>query len=239
MIIVRNLCKRYPSGSQVLNKMSFQVDEGDFIVIVGGSGSGKSTLLRCLSLDEKWDDGQYIYNGRDITSLNPLDKWRVKKEWAKVEEKPNLNPTLSPLKNVMTARLFQTLPWKTISKDNHMEAMDMLEQVGLLDKARMKTSQLSGGEQQRVGIARALVQGAKVLYADEPVTGLDPKSADRMLEDLRNLCRNKKATVIITLHKLELAERFAGRIWGIAGGKLAVDIPARKLTVSEKKQIFG
>lgn len=242
MIIVRNLTKRFESGHEVLSKISFQADKGDFIAILGGSGSGKTTLLRCLSLQESWSEGQYIYEGSDITELNFVEKMKMRRKWAMIEEKPYLNLNATAIQNVLSGRYKNTSVFrfltKIAAKDDHLEAMDLLEHVGLLDKAREKTSKLSGGERQRIAIAQALVQGTEILFADEPVTGLPPESANRVMEDLRNISRKKQVTIICTLHNVELAERFASRIWGLASGKIVLDIAARKLTLREKDIIF-
>ncbi|MFD0868356.1 MULTISPECIES: ATP-binding cassette domain-containing protein [Paenibacillus] len=242
MIIVRNLTKRFESGHEVLSKISFQADKGDFIAILGGSGSGKTTLLRCLSLQESWSEGQYIYEGSDITELNFVEKMKMRRKWAMIEEKPYLNLNSTAIQNVLSGRYKNTSVFRFLTriaaKDDHLEAMDLLEHVGLLDKAREKTSKLSGGERQRIAIAQALVQGTEILFADEPVTGLPPESANRVMEDLRNISRKKQVTIICTLHNVELAERFASRIWGLASGKIVLDIAARKLTLREKDIIF-
>ncbi|SHE12042.1 ABC transporter ATP-binding protein [Chlamydia abortus] len=242
MIIVRNLTKRFESGHEVLSKISFQADKGDFIAILGGSGSGKTTLLRCLSLQESWSEGQYIYEGSDITELNFVEKMKMRRKWAMIEEKPYLNLNATAIQNVLSGRYKNTSVFRFLTriaaKDDHLEAMDLLEHVGLLDKAREKTSKLSGGERQRIAIAQALVQGTEILFADEPVTGLPPESANRVMEDLRNISRKKQVTIICTLHNVELAERFASRIWGLASGKIVLDIAARKLTLREKDIIF-
>jgi phosphonate transport system ATP-binding protein len=243
MIIVRNLSKIYPPDQQVLSQVSFQVDEGEFIAIVGGSGSGKSTLLRCISHKEKWTSGQLIVDGKDYTKPSWFDRWKLAKDFALLEEKPVLNRNKSALKNVLKGRFFRTPLWRlmtgTVARDEHVMGMDYLEKVGLLDKGHLKISGLSGGEQQRVAIAKSLVHGAKVLVADEPVSGLDPKSVEYILNDFKMLVKEQKMTVICTLHQVGLAERFATRIWGLSEGKIVLDIPARPLTLSEKHLIFG
>ncbi|WP_315971323.1 ATP-binding cassette domain-containing protein [Paenibacillus sp. N3.4] len=127
----------------------------------------------------------------------------------------------------------------TTSRDEHVVGMDYLEKVGLLDKGEKKVGQLSGGEQQRVAIAKALILGPKVLVADEPVSGLDPKSTEYIIQDLKSLCKDRNMSVIATLHQVELAERYATRIWGLAEGRIVLDIPARSLTMREKQLVFG
>ncbi|WP_079909259.1 phosphonate ABC transporter ATP-binding protein [Paenibacillus sp. 32352] len=242
MIIVRNLSKSFPPDHQILSKISFQADEGELIALVGASGSGKSTLFRCLSLKMKWDEGQYIYQGKDISGVRGLEQLKLRKDWAYLEEKPNLNPRKSALKNVLSGLFLHKAWWRiltgTTSNDDHMTAMDYLDKVGLLDKAHEPVEKLSGGEKQRVAIAKALIRGAKVIYADEPVSGLDPEAAIKVLEDLKDICRKDKVLVFCSLHQLELAEKFGSRIWGLSGGKLVVDIAGRRLTQREKELIF-
>lgn len=243
MMIIRNLTKKSISGEEILSKISLQLDEGELIALVGGSGSGKTTFLRCLSLREKWDEGELIYNNKELQSISGLEKLKLKKEWAFLEEKPVLNLRKTAVKNVLSGRFYQTPIWRiltrTTARDEHVLAMDYLEQVGLLDKAYKKIEELSGGERQRVAIARALVQGAKILFADEPVSGLDPKSAEQIMKDLQYLAHKEKVAVVCSLHNIEFAERYATRIWGIRDGKLVIDVSGRRLTVLEKNKILG
>ncbi len=242
MIIVRNLSKTFQPDHRVLQRLSFQADEGELVALLGASGSGKTTLFRCLMLKEKWDEGQYIYDGKDITSLNAWEKFKLQKQWAYLEEKPQFNPRKSALKNVLGALLFKKSWWRfltnSVSEEDHMEAMDYLDKVGLLDKAHEPIEKLSGGEKQRVAICRALIKGAKVIFADEPVSGLDPEAASRVMEDLQSICRKEKLLVFCSLHQIELAEKFGSRIWGISGGRFVVDIAGRRLTQREKELIF-
>ncbi|MFK7691788.1 phosphonate ABC transporter ATP-binding protein [Paenibacillus sp. HJGM_3] len=243
MIIVRNLTKQLTDGTEVLTRVSFQADKGELIAVVGGSGSGKTTLLKCIALREKWTEGQLIYEGKDLTTPKWTDQIRLRKEWAYLDEKPSMNKNLTALKTVLGGRFFHTSIWRkltaTVSTDEHILGMDFLEKVGLLDKAHEKVGKLSGGEQQRVAIARALAQGAKVIVADEPIKGLDPKSADRVMQDFKSLCQNTNLLAVCSMQNLDLAERFATRIWGLSRGKIVLDVPARRLTQYEKNLIFS
>ncbi|SDC52952.1 phosphonate transport system ATP-binding protein [Paenibacillus sp. UNCCL117] len=242
MIIVRNLSKTYPPDHRVLQRLSFQADEGELVALIGASGSGKTTLFRCLMLKEKWDEGQYIYDGRDITGIGAWDKLKLRKQWAYLEEKPQFNPKKSALKNVLGALLFKKSWWRfltnSVSPDDHMEAMDYLDRVGLLDKAHEPVEKLSGGEKQRVALCRALIKGAKVIFADEPVSGLDPEAASVILQDFQAICRKERLLIFCSLHQVELAEKYGSRIWGLADGKFVVDIAGRRLTQREKDLIF-
>jgi len=243
MITVRNLTKKVNQDTVILDKLSLQVDKGDLIAIVGPSGSGKTTLLRCLSMQTKWDGGQYIYQNQDITHINPLEKLKIKQHWAFLTETPDVNLRSTAFRNVVSNRFYQMSLLRklsrTVSQEEHMRAMDYLEKVGLLDIAHEKLEKLSGGERQRVAIAKALVKGASVLFADDPVRGLPEDAQHRLMQDLRNLCKQEQVTVLCALSNLELAERYATRIWGLANGKIAVDIAARRLTAREKQLVFG
>ncbi|MDF2721949.1 MAG: phosphonates import ATP-binding protein phnC [Paenibacillus sp.] len=243
MITVRNLSKTLPEGHTILSKISFQADKGEFIVIVGASGSGKSTLLSCIALRQKWSEGQLIFDGNELSSSSFIDRLKLQRDIAFMEEHPALNPKKNALKNVFSGQFYQLPLWRKLtgkrSATEHIQAMDYLERVGLLDKAkRLPAENLSGGEKQRVAIAKALAQGAKVILADEPTKGLDPESGAKVYHDLRTLCTEQGILVIATIQNLEMAERNATRLWGLAGGKLVLDIPARKLTSSERNLIL-
>ncbi|MBD7968205.1 phosphonate ABC transporter ATP-binding protein [Paenibacillus gallinarum] len=241
MIRVEQLAKAVGSDKiPVLKEISFDMQQGEFIGIVGGSGSGKSTLLRLLALKESWDRGKFTVHGTDIFKAGYAGKKQIKREWAYLEQNPELFTNKTVLKNVLIGRSGQTPWWRMLTgmvrSDDYMGAMDVIESVGLLDKAHMKAGQLSGGERQRVAVARALTHGAKVILADEPVIGLDPKSADSVLENFKQLCEEEHMTVIAVL-PIELAERYATRIWGLSEGRLAFDIRGRRLTLHEKNKI--
>lgn len=242
MLTVRNLSKVFPPDIQVLSQISFRVDPGEFIAVIGSSGSGKTTLLRCISHQEKWTAGQLIYQSKDITKPNLWERFKLGRDFAYMEEKPVLNRNKSAVKNVLSGKIYKA-PLRVLagmtSRDEHVDSMDYLEKVGLLDKGERKVGELSGGERQRVAIAKALILGPKVLVADEPVSGLDPKSTEYILQDLKSLCRDRNMSVIATLHNVELAERFATRIWGVSEGRIVLDIPARPLSLKEKMLVFG
>lgn len=237
MIIVKGLAKKF-GNTNVLSGVDFSAYAGDFIVVLGSSGSGKSTLFRCLALRENWDEGELIYNGNNVDRTSWKVKLKMRREWAFLEEKPHLNKSRTALKNVISGRFLMTPLWKLLGVEEKFDAIDMLEKVGLQKKAHMKLEKLSGGEQQRVAMAKALVQGAKVLVADDPVKGLEPESAKRVLEDLKKLCETQNITVICALPQIELAEKYATRILGIADGKIAVNVSGRRLTQREKDQLI-
>ncbi|CAH0121407.1 MULTISPECIES: phosphonate ABC transporter ATP-binding protein [unclassified Paenibacillus] len=242
MIRVEHLSRRIPPQTTVLDDISFTIEPGELIGIVGASGSGKTSLLRCLALKDRWSGGKFHVDGIDIFGAGLSGKRKIRREWAYLEQNPVLSMSRTALKNVLIGRFHQTPIWRMatgmVRSDDYMGAMDVLEQLGLLDKAHQKAEQLSGGERQRVAIARALVHGANVILADEPTSGLDPKAAESVFEHLRELCRRQRATAIVVFHQLELAERYATRIWGLASGKLVVDVGGRRLTHREKELFY-
>lgn len=239
MIKVDRLMKKVNTEKNpVLKDISFQMEKGEMIGLIGASGSGKSLMMSCLAIKEKWDGGRFMIDGEDM--LKPGGKKKVRREWAYLEQNPTLNVNRTALKNVLIGQSSQTPWWRMITgmvrSDDYMGAMDTIEHLGLLDKARRKASELSGGERQRIAIARALVHGAKVVLADEPVMGLDPKSAEHVLQTLKNLCDEERLTVL-TVIPLELAERYCSRIIGLSGGQIVVDVTGRRLTHGEKSRL--
>ncbi|GGD63609.1 phosphonate ABC transporter ATP-binding protein [Paenibacillus nasutitermitis] len=241
MIRVSQLTKQIPGGPQVLSGISFEIQPGEFVAVKGASGSGKSMLLKCLALREKWTSGTYMVDGVNILEKGFAGKMKVRREMAYLEEKPTLYPNRTALKNVLIGSAYQTPIWRRVTgmvrNDDYMGAMDMIEKVGLLDKAKQKGDKLSGGEKQRIAIARALVHGAQTLLADEPVSGLDPHAAEQVLSDLKRMCKIQGISVIAVMHQGDWAERFADRILGLSGGELVLDVKGRRLTEREKQLI--
>lgn len=239
MIRINLLTKRIPGGPKVLDQVSFLAQPGEFIAIKGSSGSGKSMLLKCLALQEKWDSGEYMIDGENVLKQGFVGKMKVRREVAYLEEKPVLYPNKTGLKNVIIGSVTQTPAWRRwtgmVRNDDYMGAMDIIEKFGLLDKAHQRVDKMSGGERQRIAIARALAHGAKVIAADEPVSGLDPHTADQVLGDLKKLCQEQGVIVIAVLHQGDWAERYADRIIGLNAGRVAIDVKGRRLTEREKQ----
>lgn len=241
MIKINHLKKSVDGNKkEVLHGISTEFGTGEMIGVVGPSGSGKSTLLRCLALREAWSDGNYTWDGKEIIKGGGKGSQRYRSKCAYLEQNPELYPEKTALKNVLIGQAGQTSRIRRIigmvRPDDYMGAMDELEKFGLLDKAHLKAGNLSGGERQRVAICRALVHGAGFIAADEPVIGLDPHSAEKVLTTLRTLCSEQDKIVVAAL-PIELAERFCSRIWGIHDGKLQLDVSGRRLTVEEKRSI--
>jgi phosphonate transport system ATP-binding protein len=243
MLEVSGLIKQFQSRERVLSGVSFTIKQGEFVALLGLSGSGKSTLFRCLTLLEDWDEGSFIYNNENILPLSKRKRKLYRRDWAYIKQKVSLIKRRTALENVLAGRLNQTTFWRVVfnrfSKEDVEKSLAALERVGLKHKAYERADQLSGGEQQRVAIARALVQGAKVVFADEPVSSLDPESAKQVLLHLQSVSKSENITVLCSLHQVDLAEKYASRILGLAKGEIVVDISDGSLKDEEKKKIYS
>jgi putative ABC transport system ATP-binding protein len=200
MIEVKELVKFYGSGEsrfQVLKNISLKIEDGDFVVILGASGSGKSTLLNVISGLEHADGGKIMYDGNDITTLpdSHLTEFR-KKNIGFIFQQYYLLPNMDVAKNVkMGADLAANKDYCTI-----------IDAVGLGDKLHKYPSELSGGEQQRVSVARALAKKPKVLFLDEPTGALDEQTGRQVLDYISKLQNEYKFTIVMVTHNLNIAE---------------------------------
>ena len=211
MIKAENITKNYNGGAvEVLKGISLEINEGEFVVICGASGSGKSTLMSVLSGLERSDGGRVFYGSEEITAMNDkrLTEFR-RREVGFIFQQYYLLPHLRVDKNVkMGADL--------AGNGNYRE---IIEKVGLSDKLKNKPSELSGGEQQRVCIARALAKNPRVLFLDEPTGALDEATGRRVLDYIINLMRERKFTMIMVTHNLNIAET-ADKVIKINSGKI-------------------
>lgn len=221
MITIRNLCKSYGSN-HVLHGIDMDVKAGEFVVMLGLSGAGKSTLLRCMNGLNQPDSGMLQVG--DIDLMQKHSRRELARHVAMVFQHHNLVQRLSVRKNVLTGRLghvgtltsiMQLFKYSDIALANQC-----LERVGLAHKADERTEALSGGQMQRVGIARALAQQPQVILADEPVASLDPKTARSVLQYLRDATREMGIAVVCNLHQVDYAREFGDRVVGLAQGRM-------------------
>lgn len=205
IITVDNVNKTYKNGSlelQVLKNISFKVDKGEFLAIMGSSGSGKSTMMNILGCLDNQYEGKYILDGIDISKSteNELSEIRNKKIGF-IFQSFNLLPRLTALENVELPLVYSSVP----KEERHKRANELLEMVGLKDRIHHRPNELSGGQRQRVAIARALVNNPSIILADEPTGNLDSKSEEEIIEILQKLNKMGKTIVIVT-HEPNIGE---------------------------------
>jgi phosphonate transport system ATP-binding protein len=243
MLRIEHLVKTYPNGTQALQDVSFSVEDGEFLAVIGLSGSGKSTLLRCINRLIEPTSGKILWDDLDITAASGGDIRKIRRQIGMVFQQFNLVKRSSVLTNVMTGRLgyVNTIPslLNLFYAQDHQMAIDSLEQVGLAEKARVRADSLSGGQQQRVGIARALMQNPKLILADEPVASLDPVLAHSILKYLEQLNKERGITVLCSLHYLDLVHRYATRAIALKDGKLVFEGLPKEIDQAQFKAIYG
>lgn len=211
-ISVKNLKKNF-GALEVLKDISLEVTEGEVVVLIGPSGSGKSTFLRCLNQLEKATAGQIVIDGFDVTDKH-TDINKVRENIGMVFQHFNLFNHLNVLKNMTLAPVHL----KTLSKeDAKVKAMQLLERVGLADKAQAYPSQLSGGQKQRVAIARALEMSPDIMLFDEPTSALDPEMVGEVLAVMKELARDGMTMMVVT-HEIGFAREVASRVIFMEGG---------------------
>ena len=242
MLRIEHLTKIYPNGTVALKDVSFSVEDGEFLVVIGLSGSGKSTLLRCINRLIEPTEGLVVWDDTDVTKASPRDLRRLRRHIGMVFQQFNLVRRSSVMTNVLSGRLGYVNPVLSLlglwSKADRTRAIEALGQVGIADKAHDRADALSGGQQQRVGIARTLMQEPRLILADEPVASLDPVLSHSILRYLEQL--NKEGiTVLCSLHFLDLVHRYATRVIALnAGVKVFEGLP-KEIDRAKFKEIYG
>ncbi len=246
MLEFTQLSKTYDDGTQALKEVSFSVEPGEFLVVIGLSGSGKSTLLRCTNRLIEPTSGKISWDGLDITGADNTQLRTIRRRIGMIFQHFNLVKRLSVMNNVLSGRLGYLDTWKSMlyrfDTADHESAFRALERVGLTEQAFKRASELSGGQQQRVGIARALMQEPEIILADEPVASLDPVLAHTILGYLERLNKEDGITVICSLHYLDLVQRYATKVIGLRDGRVVyrgTGADIRGMTDEEFKEIYG
>ena len=216
---VKNIEKYYGSKSNLtkaIDNISFNVDKGEFVGIMGASGSGKTTLLNTISTIDKVTSGHILINGEDITKLkgNKLNKFR-REELGFIFQDFNLLDTLTAYENIALALTIQRVNAKEIDK----RVNDISEKLGIKDILKKYPYQVSGGQKQRIASSRAIITNPKLILADEPTGALDSKSARQLLENFEFLNKQMKATILMVTHDAFTAS-YANRILFIKDGKI-------------------
>lgn len=244
---IEGLVKEYRRGQPVLKGINLSIEGSGLTAIIGPSGTGKSTLLRCINrlIDPTQGSIWFSSEGRrtDLSKLRGRALRTSRRHIGMVFQEYNLVERLSVMENLLTGRLGYVSAWdawrRKFPSQDVRRAFELLDTVGLGDFANQRADALSGGQRQRVGIARALMQSPHVLLADEPTSSLDPKTSVEIMSLLREQGRAQGIPVIVNIHDVELARRFADRLVGMSGGHVVYDGDAAGLSDAKLKQIYG
>ena len=230
ILLLEDVAKRYP-GVLALALLHLSVSAGERVAILGPSGSGKTTLLDLMGGVIPPDLGRITVAGRDLSHIRPGEELAALV--GMMHQQLDLVPHLSVINNVLAGRLghwglFRSL-WSLLSPREKDLAVAALERVGIPEKLFERTSHLSGGEQQRVAMARLLVQQSRVVLADEPVASLDPARADDLMELISTIAAESGKTLVVSLHSIDLARKHFTRAIGFRGGEVQFDLPVENL----------
>ena len=243
MIKFEHVDKVYGNGVKALDDVNLEIEQGEFVAVIGLSGAGKSTLIRTVNKMIDITNGKLTVNGIDVSSLKGKELRKFRRKIGMVFQSFNLVNRTSVLNNVLSARVpdmsfFRTL-FGLFSKEDKVQALEALDKVGILDKAYIRADQLSGGQMQRVALARTLAQNPEIILADEPVASLDPVMADVVMEDFKRINKEMNITIVINIHHVDLALQYADRVVGIRAGKIVFDGKTKDVDRDKLKFIYG
>jgi len=245
---IQNLSKRFSSGTLALDAINLEIKQGEMVALIGASGSGKSTLLRHIAglMAGDASPGSVIeVAGRCVQREGRIqrDVRNIRSQVGFVFQQFNLVDRLPVLMNVLVGRLHD-MPWwrswtRWFTAQDRARALDALSRVGIAECHAQRASTLSGGQQQRAAIARTLVQGAKVVLADEPIASLDPEASRKVMEILSLINREDGSTIVVSLHQVDMAMRYCKRVIALHQGRVVYDGTASNLTPALLRDLYG
>ena len=245
---IQHLSKRFARGKLALDNVNLTVQRGEMVALIGASGSGKSTLLRHvagLMAADATPGSRIEVEGRCVQRDGRIqrDVRRIRSEVGFVFQQFNLVDRLPVLVNVLVGRLHGMPWWRGLTRwftaQERALALDALNRVGIAECHAQRASTLSGGQQQRAAIARTLVQGARVVLADEPIASLDPESSRKVMDILARINREDGCTVVVSLHQVDMAMRYCPRVVALHQGRVVYDGPSAALTPALLRSLYG
>ena len=243
MIEIKNVYKTYPNGFTALKNVNLNIEQGEFVAIIGLSGAGKSTILRCINRMHDIQQGTLTVDGVDVESLSGKALRRFRRKVGMIFQSFNLVSRSTVIKNVLTADVPDMPFWRVLfgifTKEQKMRALESLDKVGILDKAYTRCDQLSGGQQQRVALARTLNQNPSIILADEPVASLDPVTARQVMSDFVRINKEYKITILLNIHHVDLALNYCDRVIGVRAGEIVFDGPASSITQEQLDEVYN
>lgn len=244
VLSLRHLRKEYRPGQPVLKDISLEFDAQGLTAIIGPSGTGKSTLIRCINRLVDPTSGEIWFEGQDIARVKGSALRLVRRRIGMVFQEYNLVERLSVMENILSGRLGYVPVWRAFMRKfpeaDLARAFELLDAVGLgADFATRRADKLSGGQRQRVGIARAIMQDPGLVLADEPTSSLDPKTSVEIMELMAEMSQTRNIPIVVNIHNVDLAKRYAHRIIGMTGGVVVYDGPPAGLGAHHLAEIYG
>jgi len=233
MIEFKNVYKTYPNGFTALKNVNLNIEQGEFVAIIGLSGAGKSTILRCINRMHDIQQGTLTVDGVDVESLSGKALRRFRRKVGMIFQSFNLVSADVP------DMPFWRVLFGIFTKEQKMRALESLDKVGILDKAYTRCDQLSGGQQQRVALARTLNQNPSIILADEPVASLDPVTARQVMSDFVRINKEYKITILLNIHHVDLALNYCDRVIGVRAGEIVFDGPASSITQEQLDEVYN
>ncbi len=243
LLELKNVTKYYNGTTPALAGVSFAVRKGELVSIIGPSGAGKSTLLRCINRMIEVTGGEIYFDGVLASKVKKKDLRKLRTQIGMIFQHYNLVDRLTVIENVLHGRLGYKSTMAGVlgrySREEKMQAYGIIQFLGLHDQVYQRCDQLSGGQKQRVGIARALVQNPKMILCDEPIASLDPNASRIIMDHLKNVAAQMGITMIVNLHQVDVALKYADRIIGVNQGSIVFDGSPGELTAGKIADIYG
>jgi phosphonate transport system ATP-binding protein len=244
MIEFKNVGKTYPNGVEALKNVDLTIEQGEFVAVIGLSGAGKSTLIRLINKMHEITEGELIVNETLVdASLKGHELRKFRRQIGMIFQSFNLVNRTTVINNVLAARVAEMNFLQTFlglySEEDKIKALSALEQLGILEKAYTRADQLSGGQMQRVALARTIAQDPSIILADEPVASLDPITATQVMKDFKKVNKELAITVIANMHHVDMALKYADRVVGIRAGEVVFDGPTSAVDNDLLKMIYG